>query len=48
MGQVKTHTLILTANVVAVRQWIREILDKTNLREDQIAEYTGDSRTSRR
>ncbi|MCA8944698.1 MAG: helicase-associated domain-containing protein, partial [Planctomycetes bacterium] len=43
MGQVKTHTLILTANVVAVRQWIREILDKTNLREDQIAEYTGDS-----
>lgn len=44
MGQVKTHTLILTANVVAVRQWIREILDKTNLREDQIAEYTGDSK----
>jgi DNA excision repair protein ERCC-3 len=25
-----------------VRQWIRELLDKTNLREDQIAEYTGD------
>lgn len=44
MGEVKTHTLILTANVVAVRQWIREILDKTNLREDQVAEYTGDSK----
>ena len=42
INQVKAHTLILTANVVAVRQWIREILDKTNLLEDQIAEYTGD------
>ena len=38
------HTLILTANVVAVRQWIREIIDKTSLREDQVAEYTGDSK----
>ncbi|MCA8915936.1 MAG: DEAD/DEAH box helicase [Planctomycetes bacterium] len=44
MAQVKAHTLILTANVVAVRQWIREALDKTNLKEDQIAEYTGDSK----
>lgn len=45
MDQVKAHTLILTANVVAVRQWIREILDKTSLREDQIAEYTGDRKS---
>ncbi|MCA8910162.1 MAG: helicase-associated domain-containing protein [Planctomycetes bacterium] len=44
MGQVQAHTLILTANVVAVRQWIREIIDKTSLREDQVAEYTGDSK----
>lgn len=44
MDRVKAHTLILTANVVAVRQWMREILDKTNLAEDQIAEYTGDSK----
>ncbi|MCB9934248.1 MAG: DEAD/DEAH box helicase [Planctomycetes bacterium] len=45
MDQVKAHTLILTANVVAVRQWMREILDKTSLREDQIAEYTGDRKS---
>ncbi|MCG3184268.1 MAG: hypothetical protein ICCCNLDF_02381 [Planctomycetes bacterium] len=45
MDQVKAHTLILTANVVAVRQWIREILDKTSLHEDQIAEYTGDRKS---
>jgi DNA excision repair protein ERCC-3 len=25
-----------------VRQWIRELLDKSSLREDQISEYTGD------
>jgi DNA excision repair protein ERCC-3 len=45
MDQVQAHTLILTANVVAVRQWIREILDKTSLHEDQIAEYTGDRKS---
>lgn len=44
MARVQAHTLILTANVVAVRQWMREILDKTNLREDQLAEYTGDNK----
>ena len=42
MARVQAHTLILTANVVAVRQWMREILDKTHLTEDQLAEYTGD------
>ncbi len=44
MAAVQAHTLILTANVVAVRQWMRELLDKTNLRPDQVAEYTGDSK----
>lgn len=44
MALVKAHTLVLTANVVAVRQWIRELLDKTNLRPDQVAEYTGDAK----
>ena len=42
MALVKAHTLILSANVVAVHQWIRELLDKTTLRESDIAEYTGD------
>lgn len=44
MALVKAHTLVLTANVVAVRQWIRELVDKTGLRPDQVAEYTGDSK----
>ncbi len=44
MSLLKTNTLILTTNVAAVHQWIAELLDKTELREDQIAEYTGDSK----
>lgn len=38
------HTLILTTGITAVKQWKREILDKTDLTEDQIAEYTGESK----
>ena len=34
--------LILTANVTSVRQWKRELLDKTTLTEDMIGEYTGE------
>jgi DNA excision repair protein ERCC-3 len=41
MNLCQCHTLILTTNVMAVRQWIREILDKTTLTEDQVGEYTG-------
>ncbi|MCL2792973.1 MAG: helicase-associated domain-containing protein [Spirochaetaceae bacterium] len=37
----KTNTLILTTNITAVRQWQNELLDKTNLNEEQIGEYTG-------
>ncbi len=39
MAEVQAHTLILTTSVSAVRQWIAELLDKTDLREDQIGEY---------
>ena len=42
MNLVGEKTLILTTNTVAVRQWREELLDKTNLRPDQVAEYTGD------
>jgi len=42
MSLVGAKTLILTTNTVAVRQWREEILDKTSLRPDQVAEYTGD------
>ncbi|BCX06036.1 MAG: helicase [Candidatus Roseilinea sp.] len=41
MHKAQCATLILTPNTVAVRQWIREILDKTTLTEDQIGEYSG-------
>jgi DNA excision repair protein ERCC-3 len=41
MLKAQCATLILTPNTVAVRQWMREILDKTTLAEDQIGEYSG-------
>lgn len=41
MDAVKSHTLILTTNVTALRQWRDEILDKTTLTPDQIGEYSG-------
>ncbi len=44
MAKCRCHTLILTTNVTAARQWIREILDKTTLNSSQVAEYTGDSK----
>jgi DNA excision repair protein ERCC-3 len=47
MQKVGSSTLILTTSVTAVRQWIAELLDKTTLREDQIAEYSGDSKDVR-
>ncbi|MBQ9538090.1 MAG: helicase-associated domain-containing protein, partial [Treponema sp.] len=39
MSMLKTNTLIVTTNISAVHQWIGELLDKTNLTEEQIAEY---------
>lgn len=45
MDMLKTSTLIITTNISAVHQWIDELLDKTNLTTDQIAEYSGESKT---
>jgi DNA excision repair protein ERCC-3 len=45
MSLMKTNTLVLTTNVAAVHQWIEELLDKTELDREQIAEYTGDSKS---
>lgn len=42
MGLIKTHTLILATGTTAVKQWKRELLDKTDLRECDIGEYTGE------
>ena len=47
MQLAQTNTLVLTTNTVAVRQWVREILDKTDLREDQVTEYTGELKAIR-
>lgn len=41
MAKLQTQTLILTANVSALRQWRDEILGKTDLTADQIGEYSG-------
>ena len=44
MAELKTYTLIVTTNVASVHQWKNELLDKTTLKEDDIAEYTGDKK----
>jgi len=44
MAQLKTHTLILCTNIVAVRQWMDEILDKTDISKENIGEYTGEKK----
>ena len=47
MHLLQTNTLVLTTNTVAVRQWCREILDKTDLRAEQVGEYTGEQKEIR-
>lgn len=44
MTKLQKSTLILTTSTTAVKQWRREILDKTSLTDDQVTEYTGDSK----
>ncbi|WJH33201.1 helicase-associated domain-containing protein [Paenibacillus sp. CC-CFT747] len=41
MARLNCATLILTTNVASVRQWRKEILEKTGAGENQIGEYTG-------
>ena len=42
MGSLQTHTLVLTTNATAVKQWKQELLDKTTLTEDQVGLYMGE------
>ena len=44
MVDVKRATLILTPNTIAVRQWINELLDKTDIPPEMVGEYTGDKK----
>jgi len=41
MVQLQTSTLILTTSVTAIRQWKAELIDKTDLSDDDIGEYSG-------
>lgn len=47
MNLLQTNTLVLTTNTIAVRQWVREILEKTTLTEEQVGEYTGEHKNIR-
>jgi len=47
MEIIAANTLILTTNVAAVHQWIDEILDKTELTEEDVGEYSGDRKVIR-
>jgi DNA excision repair protein ERCC-3 len=42
MDMVKQTTLVLTTSLTSLKQWRRELLDKTSLRPADIAEYTGE------
>jgi DNA excision repair protein ERCC-3 len=41
MVRLGMRTLIVVTNTVAAKQWIREILDKTDLTADDVGEYDG-------
>ncbi len=44
MAEIKTNTLILVTNTVSARQWRDELLARTTLEENNIAEYSGSSK----
>lgn len=45
MAKLQKSTLILTASITSVKQWKRELLDKTDLDESLIGEFTGETKT---
>lgn len=47
MSQLQTSTLILTTNVIAIRQWKEELMDKTGLLNEEIGEYSGSAKEIR-
>ena len=42
LGELQCQSLILSPSIVAARQWIREILDKTDVPPEAIGEYSGE------
>src|SRR5262245_39274556 len=47
MAAIQKSTLVLTTGQTAVHQWHAELLDKTDLADDVIGEYTGSSKDLR-
>ncbi len=47
MAKVGARTLVLTTNVTALRQWRRELIEKTSLSEDDVGEYSGERKDVR-
>lgn len=45
MAKLQRSTLILTTSITSVKQWHRELLDKTDLDDSMIGEFTGESKT---
>src|SRR5262249_4318883 len=44
MALMQRSTLVLTTSITAVKQGDRELLDRTDLAEDQVCEYTGETK----
>jgi DNA excision repair protein ERCC-3 len=47
MMRLNCETLILTSNVTSVKQWKRELIDRTDVEEEWIGEYTGSTKVVR-
>ena len=46
MAEIQQKTLILTSSLTSVRQWQQELLDKTTLKAEQLAEYSGQKKAT--
>ncbi len=44
MAKVRANTLVLTTNTTALKQWKRELIERTNLNEEQVGEYSGETK----
>ncbi len=42
IARLKCSTLIITPNITAARQWITELMDKMDIRREDIGEYSGE------
>jgi len=40
----QTQTLILSTNITALRQWCRELLEKTDIPQEMVGEYSGEEK----